>query len=174
MKSVNFMGTIPPKTRASLHRWAVVSVVTILFMCVALLAVYMCTYYRCRIIWSTCQKLQNSKGKMLSFLQDKRLLKNQEALFQQQALKVMNLYQKQKKITNIVEFFAQLQEAPVTLQSLELKKKLATITLHAKSLEDIFAYIARLEQQTLFASVALQSLEVHHEYVWAVVHATLH
>lgn len=173
MKAINFINSIPPKTRSDLHRWIVFSLVASLATCVLLLAAYMHEQYQYEKLWKICQKLQNSKEQMLSFLQDKRTTKEQEAILKEQSSKITSTQEKQKRITALIEHFALQHEAQVILHKLEIKKRQAIITLQAHTYDEILTYIQQLEQQKLFAQVTLQELTTHDEHVQAIIHGTI-
>ncbi len=173
MKSVNFIHTIPPKTRYALHRWIVTSALLTVGTCLVLLTLYMRTYHQYQVLSSSYQKLKRTKEQMLTFLQDKRSLKEEKLSLQEQATKISRAQEKQKKISSVIELLTQQNKTSVVLYNLELKKKQVIMTLQAAADDDIFAYIAQLEQNRLFAQVTLQELTKHDKGVQAIVHATL-
>lgn len=173
MKSVNFIYTIPPKTRYALHRWIVTSALLTLGTCLVLLMLYMRMHQQYQVLFSSYQKLKQTKEQMLTFLQDKRALKEEKSSLQEQATKISRAQEKQKKISSVIEFLAQQNKTSIVLYNLELKKKQAIMTLQAAAHDDIFTYIAHLEQNKLFAQVTLQELIKQDNGVQAIVHATV-
>lgn len=172
MKSINFTAAMPIATRKSIHRWITVSTILIICTSILIIGIQINLHNHCQKEIAISHKLQQSKNQMLAFLQEKRMIKEQEKLLKKKRCKVTCAQEKQKRITSLLQALIGQENAPL-IKQLTVKKNDLIVELQSNTMQNIFVYIKQLEQNKLFNHIALQAITSQTEYVQATVHATL-
>lgn len=173
MKKINFIKTVPPKQKVSLHRWFWFTV-SLSFTLIISLTIY--SMHHLKIVQNLkekCNKLAPNTQKLQTCLAKKRELKTEEKHLKSYLIKSTRIKEKPKNPAGILNLLTQTLNPNTSLVAINSKKKRLDITILSKSTEDLLLYLENLKQNTLFTQIDLQIIEPTQDQIKAIVQATL-